>query len=239
MYFCKITGFCVSQIRAESYFVLQESVSHIFPSWWRGTSHEAHRCKRHRPRKRNVAPVAHSAYSCILLTEILNLRPSTSFCVNCSSWLQCPEAGLSEFFDKVRTDRKEFWHLAVLLAETLSMRLWLSVSSWIAWVKARWHCLGLNLEALYEGKSISKLQMDIELKQTPIHWDTCPIVSQAPENQQHKILWATVGTRRWLPWSGESWSLPLNGLTKFPEDVTVGVDALQVFFKNCWTLPIL
>jgi hypothetical protein len=90
----------------------------------------------------------------------------------------------------------------------------------------------------YVGKSISKLQMHIELKQTrvliwktllfhqhnlPGHWGTCPIVSQAPENQQHKILWAAVGTRRWLPWSGESWSLPLNGLTKFPEDVTVGV----------------
>jgi hypothetical protein len=50
----------------------------------------------------------------------------------------------------------------------------------------------------YEGKSISKLQMDIEFKQTkstglknstciskhnlPVHWGTCLIVSQASEN---------------------------------------------------------
>jgi hypothetical protein len=30
----------------------------------------------------------------------------------------------------------------------------------------------------------------------PVHWGSCPIGSQAPENQQHKILWAAVGTRR-------------------------------------------
>jgi hypothetical protein len=72
--------------------------------------------------------------------------------------------------------------------------------------------------------------MSTDLKNTfishhnlPVHWGTCPIVSQAPENQQHKILWSIVGTRQWLPWSGESWSLPLNGLVKFPEDVTIGV----------------
>jgi hypothetical protein len=57
----------------------------------------------------------------------------------------------------------------------------------------------------------------------PVHCGTFPILSQAPENQQHKILRAAVGSRRLLPWSGESLSLPLNGLTKFPEDVTVGV----------------
>jgi hypothetical protein len=65
---------------------------------------------------------------------------------------------------------------------------------------------------MYVGKSISKLQMDKELKQiTILIWKillflniislyipgTSPIVSQAPENQQHKILWAAVGTRRW------------------------------------------
>jgi hypothetical protein len=64
---------------------------------------------------------------------------------------------------------------------------------------------------MYVGKSISKLQIDIELKQIrvlilkntfisqhnlPVHRGTCPIVSQAPENQQHKIFWAAVGTRR-------------------------------------------
>jgi hypothetical protein len=83
-------------------------------------------------------------------------------------------------------------------------------------------------------QNTSELQMDIELKQMstdlkntfisqhnlPVHWGTCPIISQA---QQHRIHWAAVGTRRWLPWSGEPSSLPLNGLMKFPEDVTVGV----------------
>jgi hypothetical protein len=57
----------------------------------------------------------------------------------------------------------------------------------------------------------------------PVHSDSFPIISQALENQQHEILWAAVGTRRWLLWSVESWSLPMNGLTKFPEDVTVRV----------------
>jgi hypothetical protein len=66
--------------------------------------------------------------------------------------------------------------------------------------------------AMYVGKSISKLQMYIELKQIrvliwkkktcisphnlPVHWGTCPILSQALEKQQHNILWAAVGTRR-------------------------------------------
>jgi hypothetical protein len=56
-----------------------------------------------------------------------------------------------------------------------------------------------------------------------MYWGTYPIVSQAPETQHHKILWATVRTRRWLPWPCQSWSLLINGLTKCPEDVTVGV----------------
>jgi hypothetical protein len=30
----------------------------------------------------------------------------------------------------------------------------------------------------------------------PVHRGTCPILSHAPENQQHKIPWAAVGTAR-------------------------------------------
>jgi hypothetical protein len=87
------------------------------------------------------------------------------------------------------------------------------------------------------GKSISKLQMDIELKQTRVViWkillflNIISLYIKALVSSFHKPLktssiklWAAVGTKRWLPWSGESWSLPSNGLTKFPEDVTVGV----------------
>jgi hypothetical protein len=66
---------------------------------------------------------------------------------------------------------------------------------------------------LYIGKSISKIQMDVELKETRVLiWQIflfLNIISLYTEalvpfhkplkNQQHKILWAAVGTRRDFP----------------------------------------
>jgi hypothetical protein len=144
---------------------------------------------------------------------------------------------------------KMSWIGPILIRLSLNKIIWL-------WAHEVWQslpqtpCISKCAKKLiiYVGKSISKLQINIELKQVkstdlknvfisqhhlPVHWGTCPIVSQASENQQHKILWAAVRTRRWLPFlqlhlrqhafGEESWSLPLNGLTKFPEYVTVEV----------------
>jgi hypothetical protein len=48
------------------------------------------------------------------------------------------------------------------------------------------------------------------------------------ESSRHHICLGSMGTRVVMQeqhaFGEESWSLPLNGLTKLPEDVTVGVD---------------